>query len=201
LIGRISPWKGQHVFLRAAARVLKRFPEARFVIAGAAIFGEEAYEKQLHRLVRELAIADQVDFLGFSTDVPSVIEGLDVVAHASTLPEPFGQVIIEAMASAKPVVATLGGGVTEIIDDNITGLLVPMGDDQEMGYRGRIRVLRQFTIDKTVRQVQEVYDFLLDTRDGRLPSAHGDSRKFDKLKQVRSAGRFPEVKADWKVAV
>jgi glycosyltransferase involved in cell wall biosynthesis len=188
LIGRISPWKGQHVFIRAAVQVLRAFPQARFVTVGTPMFGEGEYEKQLHELVHKLKVSGCVDFLGFSDDVPSVIDGLDVVVHASTLPEPFGQVVIEAMASAKPIVATRGGGVSEIVDDGVNGLLVPMGDDRamsqaicrllsdpdearEMGRRGRLKVLRQFTIDKTVRQVQKVYDFLIDTRYRVVPSA------------------------------
>lgn len=194
LVGRISRWKGQHVFLRAAARVLRSFPRARFIIVGAAMFGEVEYEKRLNQLVRELDIAGRVEFMGFREDIDAVVEQLDVVVHASTLPEPFGQIVIEAMASAKPVVATRGGGVMEIVDDKVNGLLVPMGDHdamadaigwiltnptaaRDMGHRARMKVLRQFRIEKTVMQVQEVYDFLLDTRLGLMRPVRSDSRK------------------------
>jgi glycosyltransferase involved in cell wall biosynthesis len=111
-------------------------------------------------------------------NVPERIAQLDIVVHASTSGEPFGQVIIEGMAEQKPVVATNGGGVPEIVEDGVTGLLVPMGDAvamanaidfllrnpliaKEMGARGRERALSQFTIQMTARKVEAVYDQVL----------------------------------------
>jgi glycosyltransferase involved in cell wall biosynthesis len=125
-------------------------------------------------LCDELNLNDTVDFAGFVENVPSRIAELDIVVPASTTGEPFGQVIIEGMAEQKPVVATNGGGVPEIVQDGITGLLVPMGDalrmaeaidyllthpDEatEMGVRGRERVRTHFTIQKTARMVEAVY--------------------------------------------
>jgi glycosyltransferase involved in cell wall biosynthesis len=173
LIGRISPWKGQHVFLRAAARVLERFPNARFVIVGAPLFGEDGYNDEIRQLPTELGIADSIEFAGFREDIGRVIDELDMVVHASTVGEPFGQVIIEGMAAAKPVVATNGGGVPEIVNDGITGILVPMGDTQsladamcalladpkrarEMGIQGRQRVIDHFTVTITATKVETV---------------------------------------------
>jgi glycosyltransferase involved in cell wall biosynthesis len=178
LIGRISPWKGQHIFLQAAARLREQHPKARFEIIGAPLFSEHEYEAELHRLVRILGIEDIVEFSGFVEDIAARIELLDIVVHASTIPEPFGQVIIEAMASGRPVVATNGGGASEIVNDGVTGTLVPMGDPVkmaeavawlignperavEMGLRGRQRVLEQFTIQKTARMVEAVYQEML----------------------------------------
>ncbi len=174
LIGRISPWKGQHVFLQAAAQVNKQFPNARFVIIGAALFGEEKYEQEVRRLPGQLGIERLVEFTGFSTNVEQAIVELDLVVHASTTGEPFGQVIIEGMAAGKPVVATNGGGVPEIVENGKTGILVPMGDVQamadaicriladpalaaEMGSRGRQRVADHFTVQQTARRVEAVY--------------------------------------------
>jgi glycosyltransferase involved in cell wall biosynthesis len=125
-----------------------------------------------------LYLTDAVEFAGFVEDVPARIAELDIVVHASTTGEPFGQVIIEAMAEQKPVVATNGGGVPEIVQDGITGLLVPMGDAPaladalrylldhpeiaaQMGREGRKRVLAQFTIQRTARMVESVYRELL----------------------------------------
>lgn len=174
LIGRISPWKGQDIFIKAAAMLKEKHPAARFEIIGAPLFSERAYEADLHRLCDELKVSDTVEFAGFVENVPSRIGELDIVVHASTTGEPFGQVIIEGMAEQKPVVATNGGGVPEIVQDGITGLLVPMGDalrmaeaidyllthpDEatEMGVRGRERVQTHFTIQKTARMVEAVY--------------------------------------------
>lgn len=174
LLGRISPWKGQHVFLRAAAIVLKEFPQARFQIIGKAMFDEAEYEASLHRLVDELQIAHAVEFVGFRSDVANVLRELSVLVHASTVGEPFGQVIVEGMAAGLPVVATNGGGVPEIVQDGQTGLLVPMNDVEamadavtrllanpemarEMGRKAQARARDAFSIERTARSVEAIY--------------------------------------------
>ena len=182
LIGRISPWKGQDIFLQAAAKVAKRFPNARFVIIGAALFGEQGYEEKVRRLPGALGIETVVEFTGFREDIHTAIADLDLVVHASTTGEPFGQVIIEGMAAGKPVVATNGGGVPEIVEDGVTGTLVPMGDVQAMadaicamlaaperaramGIRGRQRVQDHFTVDRTARKIEKIYQQILHSRE------------------------------------
>ena len=181
LVGRICPWKGQHVFLKAAALVHARFPQARFQIIGAALFGEQAYEQELYALVADNGLADSVEFLGFQKNVPPLIRALDILVHASVVGEPFGQVIVQGMACGKPVVATNGGGVPETVVDGDTGLLVPMGDAvamaaaveqllgdpaaaAEMGERGRERVIEKFTIEQSARRVTEVYEYVAGRR-------------------------------------
>jgi glycosyltransferase involved in cell wall biosynthesis len=174
LIGRICPWKGQHIFLQAAATVAKHFPNARFKIVGAALFGEDEYEAKVKQLCTDLALDRVVEFTGFCSDVGELIAGLDVVVHASTTGEPFGQVIVEGMAAGKPVVATNGGGVPEIVVDNVTGFLVPMGDPaamaeaickilaapaaaRSMGFQGFMRVRKLFTIERAAEKVKTIY--------------------------------------------
>ena len=178
LIGRISPWKGQDIFIHAAAEVLKTFPNCRFQIVGSALFGEDALEDELKQLAAALGVFDRVTFLGFRKDVPEIISASSLVVHASTVPEPFGQVIVQAMAAGKPVVATRGGGVLEIVDDGVTGLLVPMKDVHamaeaickilsdpvkagKMGAAGKERFLEKFTIEKAVEKVQVIYSDLV----------------------------------------
>lgn len=178
LVGRIARWKGQHVFLQAAAAVHQRYPDARFLIVGAPLFGEHAYEQEIRALCTTLGLDDLVDFTGFRTDVPELVAGLDLLVHASITAEPFGQVVVEGMAAGKPVVATDGGGVKEIVSDGETGLLVPMGDPDamaaaicrllddpdksaEMGRQGRQRVADHFSIELTARRMEQVYDSLL----------------------------------------
>lgn len=178
LVGRIAEWKGQHIFLRAAASVLKQYPETRFWIVGAPLFGEHEYERSLHTLCEELGIVAQVDFLGFREDVGYILAQADILVHASTLSEPFGQVVIEAMAAGKPIIATDGGALPEIVESGRTGLLVPMGSAEamsraitslladpvraeEMGRQGRQRVLEQFTIMHTVNKVEAIYGRML----------------------------------------
>jgi len=174
LVGRICPWKGQHIFLRAAAEVHKQFPHARFQIIGAALFEEQHYEIEMQKLAKDLGIAHVVEFTGFRNDVPDLMRNLDILVHASTTGEPFGQVIVQGMAAGKAVVATNGGGVPEIVVHGETGLLVPMDDAPalssaisallnapelaaEMGRAGRRRVLEHFTIEQTARKIETVY--------------------------------------------
>jgi glycosyltransferase involved in cell wall biosynthesis len=178
LVGRISPWKGQHVFLQAAHEVHARFPNTRFQIVGAALFDEQEYEARVRALAAELGLTDCVEFTGFCDDVQGRIERMDMLVHASTTGEPFGKVVAEGMACGKPVVATRGGGVPEIIEDGVSGILVPMGDASamaaaiirlierpewaaEMGRRARKRVEEHFTIERTSLQVTRVYEELL----------------------------------------
>jgi glycosyltransferase involved in cell wall biosynthesis len=178
LIGRISPWKGQHIFIHAAEKVVRRYPAVKFLIIGSALFGEDQYEREVRRLANQLGIGNVVEFTGFRPDIRQAISELGVVVHASTIGEPFGQVIIEGMAAGKPVVATNGGGVPEIVQDGRTGILVPMGDASAMaeaicricadpvlagtmGSRGKQRVAEHFTIEQTARKVESVYANIL----------------------------------------
>ena len=177
LVGRIAEWKGQHVFLRAAASVLGQYPQTRFWIVGAPLFGEHDYALSLHTLAEELGITKKVEFLGFRNDVAQILSRTDIVVHASILGEPFGQVVIEGMAAGKPLVATDGGALPEIVVPGETGFLVPMGDHaamadalrtlladperaHEMGEEGRQRVERLFTIGHTARKLEAVYETL-----------------------------------------
>ncbi len=173
IVGRLQPWKGQHVFLRAAAQVLQSVPDARFAIIGDAIGGFSTnYPGQLRTLAVELGIQDRIVFAGQRRDVADVLGALDVFVHASTA-EPFGIVIVEALAAGVPVVATRGGGVPEIITDASDGFLVPPGDDRAMAERvitllqdaglrgrfvaaGRARAERDFTKARMISEFQTV---------------------------------------------
>lgn len=132
IVGRLQEWKGQDVFLRAAARVAEAHPATVFIVVGGAILGWEGeYPEQLRHLATALGIEHKVNFVGHQDDVYPWFDMLDVVVHAS-FGEPFGLVILEAMALGKAVVATAAGGPTEIVEDGASGLLVPPGDDEAM---------------------------------------------------------------------
>jgi glycosyltransferase involved in cell wall biosynthesis len=124
LFGRLSEWKGQHVLLQALARI----EGAQAVIVGGALFGQERYEERIRRLCGDLGLADRVRFLGHRTDVPELMAAVDIVVHASIAPEPFGRVVVQGQLAGRPVIATRAGGVTEIVADGETGLLVPPAD-------------------------------------------------------------------------
>ncbi|MBP0596248.1 glycosyltransferase family 4 protein, partial [Paraburkholderia sp. LEh10] len=121
---RLARWKGQHVLLQA----LVLDPQMHAVLVGAPLFGEDAYEAHLREFVASHGLAQRVHFLGFQDDVAACMCAVDVVAHTSITPEPFGRVIVEGMLARRPVVAARAGGVTEIIDDGVNGLLCTPGD-------------------------------------------------------------------------
>lgn len=125
MVARIAPWKGQHLFLQAAAEVAARHPDARFRIVGAPMFGEVGYFRELERLAAIGPLAGRVDFTGLVADPRSEYDRLTVAVTASVAPEPFGKVIVEAMARGLPVVAPAEGGPAEILTDGVDGVLVP----------------------------------------------------------------------------
>jgi glycosyltransferase involved in cell wall biosynthesis len=131
MLGRVAPWKGQDLFLRAFAAA---FPsgEQRAVIIGTAMFGEEDFERELEALAGELGLAARVEFRGFREDIWRELGSLDVLVHASLIPEPFGQVVLEGMAAGLPVLAPDAGGPAEVIDDGRTGTLFPRGDAEAL---------------------------------------------------------------------
>jgi glycosyltransferase involved in cell wall biosynthesis len=131
LLGRIAPWKGQDLFLRAFGAA---FPsgEQRAVIIGTAMFGEEDFERELEVLAGELGLGGRVEFRGFREDIWRELGSLDVLVHASLIPEPFGQVVLEGMAAGLPVIAPDAGGPAEVIDDGRTGTLFPRGDEEAL---------------------------------------------------------------------
>ncbi|WP_185733323.1 glycosyltransferase family 4 protein [Burkholderia sp. Bp8998] len=140
---RLAHWKGQHLLLEAAAR----HPDMHVVLVGAPLFGEDEYAAQLHEIVARHGMDGRVHFLGFQRDVAACMKAVDVVAHTSITPEPFGRVIVEGMLARRPVVAARAGGVVEIIEDGENGLLCEPGDAAALaGALGRLQhdaVLRE----------------------------------------------------------
>jgi glycosyltransferase involved in cell wall biosynthesis len=127
MVGRIAPWKGQDVFLRAFALAFPSGDE-RGVLVGAPLFGEEHYERELRALIEQLGLGDRIELRGFADDVAAELGGFDALVHASVIPEPFGRVIVEGMAAGLPVLAAEAGGPTEIVTDGVDGLLYRPGD-------------------------------------------------------------------------
>jgi glycosyltransferase involved in cell wall biosynthesis len=126
-------WKGHEVFLGAAAQLLREQPQipVRFYIVGGAIYqtgGSQVSEQSLRQKATELEIMGRVGFIGFQRDPAPIYRALDIVVHASTEPEPFGRTIVEAMACARPVIATQTGGAAELFTHRHDALGVPPGD-------------------------------------------------------------------------
>lgn len=124
VFSRLAAWKGQHVLLQALAEL----PGVSAVVAGAPLFGEDAYAAELVRLAAELGITDRVHFLGQRPDVDLLMQASDIVVHPSVHPEPFGRTLVEAMLAGVPLVATDTGAAGEILDRGEFGTLVPPED-------------------------------------------------------------------------
>ena len=103
ILGRIAPWKGQDLFLRAFAAAFAGGPE-RAVIVGTPMFGEQDYELELHELVASLGLEGRVEFRGFREDIWRELASFDALVHASLIPEPFGMVVLEGMAAGLAVI-------------------------------------------------------------------------------------------------
>lgn len=134
LVATMARWKGHEVFLRAMASLPGEAPVRAYVI-GDAVYHTEGSQVSLDTLrakARALGLGDRVGFTGFVEDVAAAMRVLDIVVHASVVPEPFGMVIAEAMASGKPVIASRAGGAAEIVASGGGALLHSPGDSAEL---------------------------------------------------------------------
>jgi glycosyltransferase involved in cell wall biosynthesis len=171
LVGNVAalvPHKGQRHLVEAAALVVRQVPDARFVIAG-----EGELRQALERQIKEHRLEKHVLLAGFRPDVLSVHKAFDIFVMSSVT-EGLGTSLLDAMACAKPVVATTAGGIPEVVADGETGLLVPPRDHhalaealvrllndaalrQRLGRAGLARVREHFTAERMVRETLAVY--------------------------------------------
>ena len=163
--------KGQRYLIEAAHLVVKQIPDARFII-----LGEGELREHLEHLVKEHALEKHVLLPGFRTDVLGCIKGFDLFVMSSVT-EGLGTSLLDAMACARAIVATRAGGIPEIVDDEVTGLLVPPRDHhaladaivralldgalrQRLGAAGLARVRERFTVERMVAATAAVYQTL-----------------------------------------
>jgi glycosyltransferase involved in cell wall biosynthesis len=123
MFGRITSWKGQHVLLRALAKL----SGVHALFVGAPLFGEREHADELRVLADELGVADRVHWLGHRDDVPALMQAVNVVVQSSTSPEPCARVIVEGMLAGRPVLASDAGGSPELLGGDEFAL-VPPGD-------------------------------------------------------------------------
>ncbi|MDI6854150.1 MAG: glycosyltransferase family 4 protein [Deltaproteobacteria bacterium] len=174
-LGRLEYRKGHHILIEAMPLILRQEPRARLLIAG---HDPEGYGRTLKDVIRQLGLREQVALAGFQRDVPGFLKSIDVFAFAS-LSEGFGQVLIEAMAAGRPVVATRIPPLTEIVRDGETGLLADMNDPhafaqgiirllrnpekaEQLGKAGMRRVQRFFSAERMSRETFRLYKRVLD---------------------------------------
>jgi len=185
-IAALVPHKGQRYLIEAARMVVRQVPDVRFII-----LGEGELREQLERQVHEHRLEKHVLLPGFRTDVLGCLKSFDIFVMSSVT-EGLGTSILDAMACARPVVATSTGGIPEIVQDGRTGLLVPPRDASELasaivrllndegmrtrlGEAGEFRVRQRFTVERMVEETAAVYARLAGTvhaaDTARLPDA------------------------------
>lgn len=129
-LGRLAKWKAPHLVIHAAQRLATFGFPCQVTIAGAALFGEERYERFLMQQARAATVP--VSIIGHQDDVPMLMASHDLLVHSSVRPEPFGQVIVQAMAQGLPVVASDAGGPAEILAGGRWGSLYAPGDVEQL---------------------------------------------------------------------
>lgn len=171
-------WKGQDVFLKAAAAVRREIPGAVFLVAGGDAFAEEGYVESLRAAAAAPGLAGHVHLLGFRENLRDLFAAMDVVVCASVKPDPLPRAVLEAMAAGRPVIASDIGGLPEEIADGMNGFLVPAGDPDALA-SGILNLLRdadlrrrmgreaasvaaaRFSLDAHAAQVARLYEEIL----------------------------------------
>lgn len=128
VIGRLTPWKGQHLLLRAFARLADEFPRAHVVVIGAALFDTDTYARSLRTQIEQAGLCARVHFAGFRWDLPHVLAALDVLVHPSLEKDSTPLAVVSAFAAGKAMVCARVDGIAELFDDGIDGLLFSPGD-------------------------------------------------------------------------
>jgi glycosyltransferase involved in cell wall biosynthesis len=176
-LGRIQAWKGQHVLVKAAAELMRSRSDVRIAIVGSpSLVQDELYYQSLQDMVEALGLHDTVEFVPHTLDMVSWYRQCDVVVHTSVEPEPFGLVLVEALACGRPVIATGAGGPLDITDHGrVGGLLVPPGDHHalaraietlldspdmaaRLATEGQLRVRQHYSARRMVDDLQMVYE-------------------------------------------
>ena len=177
-VGQFVPWKKQNNFLKASSLASQYIPKSRFALIGDDIFGRDSdYKSSILNYVEDSPIKERIEFWGWQDDMKNLWPKIDCLVHCAEC-EPFGRVIIEAMAHKIPVIAINSCGPGEIIENGNTGILVQPGDiagfsdamkvifqnnqyAQKLAYAGYQKVTSSFTAKKTAEKIHELYVELL----------------------------------------
>ncbi len=167
-IGHMADHKGQRDLIEAAPQIFRVFPDAAILL-----IGEGELRRHLERLAEELEVKSRIIFMGFRSDIPSLLRSMDIFVYPSLL-EGLGTSLLDAMAAEVPVVATTTGGIPEVVSNGVNGILVPPRNPQalakavvtilqnnelakKLGQAGRETVEKRFTVDRMVEGTLEVY--------------------------------------------
>jgi glycosyltransferase involved in cell wall biosynthesis len=178
MLGRVSPWKGQDVFLETASFVRMHNPHCHFITIGGVFDKEVQHMDRIVTLHHKLDLAQTVTICGYMKSAREMLAAFDILVLPSTLPDPFPTVILEAMSVGIPVIATSHGGPAEMIIDGECGLLIAPGDPaalaaaieklladpdlrRRMGDAGHVRFMEHFSLDRFLRDMHELYSELV----------------------------------------
>lgn len=185
MVGHLAPIKGQEEFVRASAIIASQRTDVDFVLAGEDKSRAGENRAALESLIAQLGLGKRIRLVGWLDDVRDVLGALDLFVSPSRS-EPFGLVIVEAMASGVPVVASMSEGAREIIEDDVTGRLVPLEDAEALAKaiaelladeseRKRLSlnalnaVQRRFSLERMVDATEQLYAEVLDKTKRRSP--------------------------------
>lgn len=173
MVAILRSWKGHRYLLEAVPKIVSIYPDAKFLIVG-----NGPQWDNLNKKVHDLRIGENVIMTNFRDDIPEIIAALDILVLPSIASEATSQVIPQALAMGKPVIAANVGGLPEIIEDGVTGLLVPPKDHEaisnaviwmtehrekahEMAMKGKDKILKNYTFQKMIEQTDDVYNQVL----------------------------------------
>jgi len=171
-VGRLVWQKGFEFLIKSMPMVIKACPNSKVLI-----IGDGPLKTQLMVISEKLKVKDKIIFAGFRSDIREILSAIDIIAIPSLL-EGFPMIILEAMAMAKPIIATRIDGITEQITDGETGLLVSSWDANglakaiirlindhnlavRLGLKGRERVEKDFSVEKMIAETEKIYQLLL----------------------------------------
>jgi glycosyltransferase involved in cell wall biosynthesis len=173
-----AEWKEHELFLKAMALVLKKAPQVSFIVyGGTSDLAINSYTHGLNELAISLGLTEHLTWASHIHDIPAMMYSLDIFVHPTST-EGSGRVVMEAMAAGKPVIATKSGGVQELIEDGITGYLVPAKDPhafaekvlnliadpailESIGQQAQSYALKHFSHERTALQILNVYAKIL----------------------------------------
>jgi len=178
--GRLTPWKGQELFIEALNLVNKELGyESFYAIILGSDQGRDIYAKKIKRLVEQYRLTNQLKFIDHCKNMPLAYKVSDIVVSASVEPEAFGRVAVEAQSMEKPIIASNIGGSNETILNNKSGFLFESGNSKSLskkiievlnsdkstlksiGIEGRKNIIKKFNVEKMCFSTYSEYKKLL----------------------------------------
>lgn len=162
MIGRVSHWKGQDLFLKVATNICPRYENVTFMAVGSPFQGQEYEMDKFLLAVKERMLGEKFIIAEFRSDVKDLMAAFDIFVLPSSLPDPFPTTVLEAMATSKPIVANGHGGVVQMIEDGISGFLIPPNNDEIMT-KVIIKLIKNQTMRKQIgrhafQRVQKLFN-------------------------------------------